>query len=68
MKKCVFFVLHLLHEQFHQLVGIAVENLPYLADVFAILLGTHQPLTAALAAVDVVLQTQAMLVSLDCFT
>ena len=61
-------LLHLLHEDIHQHVGVAIQNLAYLADILPILLHAHQALAAALAAMDVVLQTQAMLVRIDCFT
>ena len=61
-------LLHLLHEDIHQHMGITIQNLAYLADIKSILLWRHQPLAAALTAMDVVLQAQAMLVRLDCFT
>ena len=61
-------LLHLLHEQIHQLVGVAIEDLAYLADVATILLSAYQALAASLTAVDVVLQAQAVLACLDCFT
>ena len=61
-------LLHLFHEQVHQLMRVAIQNLAYLADVTAILLGTHQPLAATLTAMDVVLQAQAVFIRIDCFT
>ena len=61
-------LLHLRHEQIHQLVGVAIENLTYFTDVLAVLFGRDQSLATALATVDVVLQAQTMLTRLHCFT
>ena len=61
-------LLHLLHQHIHQHVGVTVQYLLDFADVFTVLLGRHQALAASFTAVDVVLQAQAVLEVVDCFT
>ena len=61
-------LLHLLHEDVHQHMCVTIQDLANLTDVVPVLLLAHQALATPLTTMDVVLQAQAMLVRLDCFT
>ena len=61
-------LLHLPHQHIHQHMGVTVKNLPDFGDVLPVMFRRYQPLAAALAAVDMVLQAQAVLACLDGLT